>query len=199
MVVVQPDGSAFGFWETEPHIAQGYIQAGGCGWSDLNIGNGADSGGSAIGAGFGLMAGMIRAQELVAGTVPHALIATITQSRAGHIPPAVHDDGTSGLSADFAQEGQRLYLPISDAELAGLSLLPHELGVARAARDYGIYVSDKGGGFGIKLEDTTSYQVLGAPDPLDAYGKEHNLSIWSGHGYVFGLKRIPWSRLKAIV
>lgn len=197
MVVVQSNGDSYGFWETHPNIAGGYIEANGCGVSNLNTGNGADIQGNAIGAGFGLMAGTIRAQELVAGNIPHALIATLNSTRIGHIPPAVHDDGSSSPDSNVAQEGQLLYLPVSDATIATWGLAPHEVGTAVAAREFGIYVSDKGGGFGIKFEDTTSYQVMGATDPLDAYGKAHSLNQWEGR-YVFPLSRIKWSLLQAI-
>lgn len=198
MCIVQPNGEAFDLWQASPHVGAGFVSASGAGISNLDTGSGICDIGGACAANFGLVAGLIRSQELIAGTIPHALVATVSETRNGFVPPANHTDGTSSdINAPY--EGQRFYLEYTDAEIAALKLLAWKAAIATAIAHYGLYVCDSGGdGIGIKLESTCMYTALGAPDPLTTFARTNSLPIWEGK-YIFHLNEgIDWTRLRAI-
>lgn len=196
LCLIQPDGTAYDFWQTS--VGTDALSANGAGVSNIVTGSGVCDTGGGNAAGFGLLAGVIRAQELIAGSIPHALVATIASTRNGFVAPAIHTDGTSS-SSNAPYEGQRLYLAVSDAAIAGLKLPSWKAAIVTAAAHYGIYVCDSGGaGMGIKLESSSQYPAMGVPDPLFAFAKAQGLPTWEGR-YVFHLNEgVPWTLLRAI-
>jgi hypothetical protein len=103
---------------------------------------------SARGAGFGLLAGLIRPNELrnpggSEGRIPHALVFNTPFVKAGGpVPPASESDGTSTLPYAIPQ-GARVQLDPS-FDLGTLSE-PYERVIGRALQEYGAYVSDTSG------------------------------------------------------
>lgn len=196
MTLIQPDGTAYDLWQAT--VGSGLISANGAGVSNLATGNGVCTTGGANAAGFGMMAGVIRVQELIAGEIPHALVATVSTTRTGFVYPANHTDGTSS-NVNAPYEGQRFYLDYTDAEIAALKLPRWKAAILTALAHYGLYVCDSGGdGLGIKLESSASYGAMGLPDPLIAFAKAQGLPTWEGR-YVFHLNEgVDWTRLRAI-
>ncbi|MBI4517666.1 MAG: hypothetical protein HY699_17815 [Deltaproteobacteria bacterium] len=100
---------------------------------------------SARGSGFGLLAGMIWPDELRAGRISHALSFSYSNTKAGGpVPPATESDGDS-VRAGAIPEGARIQLnPALDLDRLGLT--PTERIIARALQEYGMFLSDDGGG-----------------------------------------------------
>ncbi|GIX08039.1 MAG: hypothetical protein KatS3mg115_2442 [Candidatus Poribacteria bacterium] len=102
---------------------------------------------SARGSGFAFLAGVIWPHELRQGEIPHALIFNLPERfvrDGGPVPPATESDGISWDPAALP-EGARLRLdPTLDLE--ALPMSPVERTIARAMQEYGLFLSDIGGG-----------------------------------------------------
>lgn len=205
--IIQPNGWEYDFKDftecvngTATFGAGGKVRTDGSGVSDL-----AGYTGNATVANFALLAGPIRADELMDGNINHALFATISCSDATNVPPAL----TSGFGAPCATGdrwkapplGARFYFAASDAYIDGLSIPYWRKAIVRAAAHYGIYFGDTGGnGFKFQLESSETYRSFGLPDPLVAWAAENGVPTNSGGRYFLDLKTgVDWSgRLRMI-
>ncbi len=175
-------------------IADGRIVSYGGGRSPVR-GDGRGSGSTA--AGFAGMAGVVRAPELEAGSVEHALALAVPCTE-GSVYPAVgtaYGCGEHGIEATGAPAlGSRFQLDISDAEILVLPIPVWKMALLRAFARYGAYVSDTtgyycpegglksaepcagggqpaSGGWAVEVEGPTTYTSFGYPDRLDAFGE----------------------------
>jgi hypothetical protein len=200
-VIDQATGWEYDVWQVKS-IANGTITAqfGGRTRSDgLGIANATDHPGSTA-ADFALTGGSLRASEVGAGNVNHALFLT-TWCVNGTVYPA--NGGASQCSPSAGNPGlylgSRLFLEMSQQQIAGLALPDWQKAILEALRKYGGYIGDTGGsgGWGIMHEGAETYtsfppnqdawftlgrQVFG-PDPQ-----------WEGH-YIFDMRdSIDWRR-----
>ncbi len=98
---------------------------------------------SARASGFPLSAGLIYADEIQAGHIPHALVMVIAGSRHGcRVWPATATYGWSH-DARALPMGARVQLDPS-LDLNSLNLSPAAKVIARALQEYGAYVGDEG-------------------------------------------------------
>lgn len=102
-------------------------------------------------AGFALMGGVIRPEEIAQGRIDHALVFTTPFTRAGVIAcPATHTDGKFA-DPDAIPEGARIQLdPTFDVEAQAWPAWKKT--VARALQQYGAYLGDTGGSLSIRGE-----------------------------------------------
>jgi hypothetical protein len=129
---------------------------------------------SAMPAGFPLIAGLIRVEEVKAGRIDHALlIATPAAQIDRFLPPASTAAAPGSVAAleHGLPLGSRLQLdPAFDVENSSLS----ETGkiIARALQTYGAYVGDTAGGNVLFAEASpealSAWEVLLKPDDLQA-------------------------------
>ncbi len=103
-------------------------------------------------------AGLIRAGEIAAGRIPHALAAQVPAQllKEEAVWPAYAFDRDSGYSGSLPM-GALLAIP-PWVDIANLDLSPYGQTIARAAQDYGVYIVDRGG------EGITILAELGDPD-----------------------------------
>ncbi len=94
---------------------------------------------SADAAGLPIFPGLIRYDEAVAGTIPHALRFTCPSTLNAHIYPARHHTGTSG--ANLPPMGLRLRLKAT-TDLSGYSGVA--LNILQGLKKYGMIVADNG-------------------------------------------------------
>ncbi|MDO8184235.1 hypothetical protein Q5424_00085 [Conexibacter sp. JD483] len=179
MTVVQPDGWEYDFWQARPQSGGVLRYTAG---ARLRIdGSGIDGGATA--ADFGNLAGIIRAPELAAGRIDHALFLVIrcaasgtrfgygARSRGAGDSAWVYPAGGGGAPCRDGSEapplGARLQLAMSERELAALPVPPWKRAILRALARYGAYVGDTGGpGVGLQIESSLTYTAFGLPDPL---------------------------------
>jgi len=154
--------------------------------------------GGATAAAFDLSAGQIRASELKAGLVSHALCASIPQTKPRYVYPASNTDGSSSESAAPAM-GQRFYLAYSESEIEALPVASWKKAVLKALAHYGFYVCDSGNDtLGFEFESSVMYTAFGQTEPFSVIGKEQNLPTWQGK-YVYNFSEgVDWTRLRAI-
>ncbi|HEY3019539.1 MAG TPA: LamG domain-containing protein, partial [Solirubrobacteraceae bacterium] len=108
-------------------------------------------GSDATAAHFGLAAGIVRAPELLAGEIDHALF-LLVDCADGFVPPA---EGLGFACSEHAATpaiGTRLRLDYSDAEIERLDAPPWKKAVLRALARYGGYVGDTGAAENVAFE-----------------------------------------------
>jgi hypothetical protein len=129
------------------------------GWANTTFvtWDGIDPGGtSARGSGFWLGAGLIRPEELAAGSIDHALVMSYRYTKAGGpVAPATHSDGRS-TSTQAIPTGARLQLD-PGLDLDSLGLAPWQRTIARALQTYGAFVADTSTGIALYAQNPQSY------------------------------------------
>jgi hypothetical protein len=201
MTVVTPDGWEYDFWQVQSKPAGGGVLKFSRGGRTRINGNGLESEG--LVSKFGNLAGAIRAQELAAGHIRHALYIVLKCTGTGtSFGYGVQEDPREGAGSyvypaaaggsDCGQNnsalpplGARFKLAMSNTEIDALAIPAWKKTVLRALARFGGYVGGTGGGgFGFLLEDSTMYTSLGFTDPLAEFAKENKVPTWNGQ-YVF--------------
>jgi hypothetical protein len=120
---------------------------------------------SADAAGLPILPGLVRADEVAAGHIGHAIRVTFSRTRRGYIFPATHA-ASSSTDVDLPAMGQRLRLKSSydTSRLHGAALV-----IATAMQRYGLIVADNGsnwyfqGGTSPAWNDDDLNQLKGIP------------------------------------
>jgi hypothetical protein len=132
-------------------------------------GDGLRSGATA--AKFGNLAGIVRAAELRAGRIDHALFMTVHCDAGRRVFPA-HGKGRScamlgETTEDALPMGSRLQLAMTAGQIDALVVPQWKKAILRAMARYGMFVGDTGGGtWGIQMESGATFTSFGEPDPL---------------------------------
>jgi hypothetical protein len=217
MTIVTPDGWEYDLWQAQrPPRGGGTLRFS---WGGRLRIDGSGVGGRATASYFGALAGVIRAEELAAGRIDHALFITVrctsTRSDFGYgvrgptsegtgsaVFPAV-GGGTGCRGADDQAAppmGARFQLQMSPREIRALDVPAWKKAILTALARYGGYVGDTGGaGFGFMFESGATYTSFGRPDPFVALGRRYGLREWRGQ-YGFELANgVDWRRRLRIV
>ncbi len=117
---------------------------------------------SADAAGLPIFPGLVRYDEVAAGSIQHALRFTLQNTRAAFIPPASHWAANS-TDPNAAPMGMRMRLKAS-FDISGFS--PQNQVILQALKKYGMIVADNG----------SSMYLSGAPDDRWNNDDLHNLS-----------------------
>jgi hypothetical protein len=209
MTVVTPDGWEYDFWRAQPLDTSTHTLTFAIGGRTRIDGDGTGSGATA--ADFGNLAGIIRAPELAAGHINHALFIVLecagtgtsfgygektTSYGSSYVYPAMHGGSACGSGgADAPPLGARFMLQMSDAKIQALTVPAWKKTILTALAHYGGYVGDTGGpGFAFEFESSATYTALGLPDPLVAFAAANNLPKWEGE-YVFHMgEGVEWAK-----
>lgn len=148
------------------------------GYSNIR-GTGLMQNGSATSTGMALYTGEIRAPELAAAHIDHALYLVVPCMSGNIVYPATGTDSicTSNQSV-AADAGARFWLDLSDADIDALNLTPYQHAIAMALAHYGAFASDQGNaGLQFQTEAGIMYTSLGLPDPLVSYVQQAGISF----------------------
>lgn len=152
-------------------------------------GDGLETTGSSTGARLSRYAGVIRASEIAAGEIPHALFFSTDMAHASEFRyPATNSDGNNMAGVDYPiPEGARIQLDPSIDVAAIPGITPGEIAVAKALQQYGAYCGDNGGarmGFIFEYQDDS--------DPGQVY-------VDAGLAWdYFDMAHIPWESLRVL-
>jgi hypothetical protein len=207
MAVVTPDGWEYDFWDVESKPENGGTLR--FGWGGKTRIDGDGLGSNATAAHFGLAAGVIRAPELEAGHIDHALFMAVkcTDGAAATVYPAApgtndactQQEGISNTNAPAM--GSRFVLQMSEAEIAALAVPSWKKTILTAMAKYGMYVGDAFGGesWGLQFESGATYTSFGAEDPLASFARREGVPTWHGQ-YVFDINSgVDWrSKLRVV-
>jgi hypothetical protein len=183
------------------------------GWGGRTRIGGTGLGSAATAAHFGNLAGIIRAQELRAGIIRHALVFVV---------PCVHRGGVSYPSRGAGGEGcKRVGLPRRTAPRLGahfqlamsqrgirrLHLPRWQRAIVEALRRYGAYVVDTTGArgsWGVEPEHAATYTSFGHRDEMDALAGRPGVTEGRDESSGFPQlrltlsSRIPWHKLRVV-
>ena len=153
-------------------------------------------------SGFALSAGVIRAAELSAGEIDHALFMTVPCTNGRSVHPAAGGAGSvcppGPQRADAPAIGQRFFLQMTDAQIDALAVPDWQKAILRAMADYGMFVGDTGGeAWALVVESGGSQTSFGRDDPWVKLGERIGLpSIVGDDGglrYVFDMRNaVDW-------
>jgi hypothetical protein len=181
-VVDQASGWEWDFWQAQSRPAGG---------GTLNISDGGRThitgdglGSDANAAQWGLLAGVIRAPEMQAGRIDHALFMVVGCTRSGYVYPARGDAGHCSDQTNAPADGQLLQLAMSDSEIAALSVPNWKKTILYALAHYGAYIGDTGGNeaFGLQFESGATYTSFGLPDPLATFAAQQPSGVTNSNG-----------------
>ena len=160
--------------------------------SESIYGDGLTSGRAATAAYFASTAGRVRAEELAARHIDHALF-IVVECVNGKVWPATGNGQQCSkrsparggpLPDDNAPPlGTRLYLNMTEAQINDLNIDPWKKTVLHALREYGAFIGDTGskGYFAIEAEAGVQYKVAGNEDKWYSFGK-NNWELYTGDG-----------------
>lgn len=183
VTVDETSSTVFEFWQAAKTGNQWSAQ-----WGAVNSLRGSGWGGSATGSGASRLGGVIRAAEIRAGVIPHALALQTSNACTTFRPPALKSDGKS-TRADCLPEGAHLQLDPS-VDLGALGLSKGELAVATAMQRYGGYIVDVGG-----APLSVSFELEASAMP-PALGKTYQAA---GFRWDYDpMERVPWEKLRVL-
>jgi hypothetical protein len=161
-------------------------------------------GSAATAADFGNLAGVIRAPELAAGHIDHALFMVARCDAGQYVYPA----GKSGRSCaalglptdDAPPMGVRLQLAMTPSQIDALAVPAWKKTILQAMARYGLIMGDTGGGaWGIQAESGSTYTSFGTPDPLVGFAIANLWTPYAGK-YVGDLRSgVDWARYLRVV
>jgi hypothetical protein len=212
MAIVQPDGVQYELYEVAAPVPAGggTVYANGGGRTTID-GPGAGVANGATSAKFAVPAGVIRAQEMEAGEIRHALFIAVKCVNGNYVYPAAGAarpcSAIGEPNTDAPPNGARLQLALSDEEIDALGVPAWKRTILRAAARYGLYVGDTGGGF-IHPESGSSYTSFGRRDPWEVFAERHlgegGITTWVSsrdgkRDYALDIRSgVPWERLRVI-
>lgn len=170
-------------------------------------------GGEATAANLGLLGGIVRAGELRAGVINHALAVSVPCTT-GYVWPATGPWGEPcrkigqsdpSLRSSAPQMGTLLQLHMTDREIAAIGAPPWQQAIMTAMAHYGMYVNDTNGGsdnstLELEKEGDESFTSFGmAPRMANLVHQLGGVYYPSGTGqWVVGGVPIDVSRLRVI-
>jgi hypothetical protein len=154
----------------------------------------------ATAAHFGLLAGVIRAPELQAGHIDHALL-MVTRCTSGYVPPALGGGSRCNGSPSAPKAGMRIQLHMSSAQIDSLPVPGWKRTILRAMARYGAIVGDTGGSatWGIQLESGSTYTSFGRRDQLVVFARTHSVPEIDGE-YIFAMGAgVDWPKYLRVI
>jgi len=122
--------------------------------------------------GFGLIAGLIRPEEIEAGVIEHALVVAYPHIRSGFfVPPASTAQASNGAGAEpdrgIPCGGRLQYDPAIDVDQLDVS--PAGKTILRALQIYGAYVGDYSGAISLYADNSPAAQAYWESIDFDSY------------------------------
>jgi hypothetical protein len=169
-IVAQGSGREYDLWQARLDRRHALARVGGGGHIRIS---GAGLRSDATAAGFGNLAGIVRAQELGAGRIDHALFMVVHCDSSHTVFPARghgHPCSAEGRTNRAAPPlGARFQLDMTAAQIRALGLPRWKQAIYEAMARYGLIVGDTGGGdsWSIQFESDSTYTSYGYPPLLE--------------------------------
>jgi hypothetical protein len=145
---------------------------------------------------FGNLAGLVRAPELEAGRIEHALVMTVDCTSGRHVWPAARTDSRCRDPRDAPPMGARFQLALGDRQIDALRVPGWKKTFLRALARYGAYVGDSTSSAWSLLNfwSGTSYTSFGRQDPLVAFARRAGVEEHDGVYYFRIDGGVDWER-----
>lgn len=130
---------------------------------------------------FAESVGLIRAQEVAAGSIDHALAMVVVCSSGRAVYPARGTGGSCPAGTTGAADmGARFQLDMTDAEIDATGAPGYKRAVWKALAHYGAFVAETGGsGMGFETESPLTYTSFRYPDPWEALARSYGIPFVS--------------------
>jgi hypothetical protein len=201
-VVDQATGWEYDMWQVQSKPAAGGTLT--MSWGGKTRIDGDGLGSEATASRFGNLAGVIRAQELRAGRINHALFMVVECDNGGFVYPASKNGASCARSGrpttDAPAMGQRFQLNLTDEQIQALNVPAWKKTILRAMAEYGMYVGDTGtGSWGLQFESGSTYESFGVQDPLETFAADNNVTNYKGT-WVFNMRDgVDWAKHLRVV
>lgn len=213
LAVVQPDGTEVDFWEVSQNSTQGGSVArnwqsgdtldfgSGASCGNFSSGSGETTNGATAGGGC-LGAGLVRAAELNAGNIAHALFVGTNCVANYYVYPATQ---TAQVCTDSSLPnvplGARIQVIDTAAQIQAMPLQPWEKTILIALHTYGGYIMDTGGSapstvglVDVEIEDDAQFAAFGTTvTPMQSYGAANGWTPVSVNGATRYIAASPWN------
>jgi hypothetical protein len=202
-VVDQNSGWEYDFWRVQskpPGGGQIVI-----GWGGRTRIDGDGLGSDAVAARFGTLAGTLRAEELEAGRIDHALAISVHCDSGGFVYPASHSGAScasQGLpNADAPPMGTRFQLAMTPAQIDALPVPSYRKTLLLAMSRYGMYVTDTGGTWGIIKESALVTTSFGLEDRWVDLAEAVGAPYWKpDQRYAINIRDgVDWARYLQVI
>jgi hypothetical protein len=198
LAVIQPDGTEDDFWQVQnanPISGGGVLTVHAYGALPID-GNGCCGGATA--ALQGLYAGMIRPQELAAGTIDHALAMVVKCSSGTYVYPAMGGGARCSDASNAPAMGQRFQLKMTDSQVDAMPVAQYQKVILKAMIHYGLYVTDTGGSpWDLSFEPALDYTSFGYSNPFVTYAQQAGLTTGASYTFTFN-NDVDWSNLQVV-
>lgn len=194
-VVDQRSGWEYDFWQPQ-RPRHGTLMTSWGGRTRIGPGQGDGLDGDATASDVALLAGTIRAPELAAGSIEHALAVSVPCTSGAVVWPARADDlpcarlGRSNV--DAPPMGAHLQLDMTAEQIAATGAPAWQRAIMRTMVRYGMFVVDTNGSDDIELaaEGDRTYTSFGFPPRMIATVKRRGAIYYAPHG-VWNLDGVP--------
>lgn len=197
-VIDQTGNWEYDFWQVKSKTS-GRIEISWGGMTRIGTPDADGLGSNATAGNYGALAGLIRAQELAAGRIDHALFMSVKCASGQKVFPSQGTGLKCSSGAGSAPTmGSRFFLDMSEAEIEALNAPRLKKTILHAMAEYGMYVGDTGARpWAVAVESGTSYTSFGQDDPLERMFSKLPHKEWEGHRYVDIASGVNWAaRLK---
>jgi hypothetical protein len=202
-VVDQASGWEYDFWRVQSKpTGGGEIDIA---WGGRTRIDGNGLGSNAVAAHFGTLAGTLRAEELEAGKIDHALAISVRCDSGQFVYPATHGStscASEGLpDADAPALGTRFQLAMTPAEIDALPVPAYRKTLLHAMARYGMYVADTGGSWGIIRESALVTTSFGLDDRWVDFARAVGAPYWPpDHRYAINVRDgVDWARYLRVI
>ena len=181
-VIDQVTGWEYDFWQVHSKPADGGVLTTSWGGRTSITGDGLGSGATA--SNFGLAAGVIRAAELEAGHIDHALSILVGCTSDTFVYPAEKTAHVCADPTNAPATGQHLWLDMTPATINDLPVPEWKKTVLRALSVYGAYIGDTGGNvsIGFQIESGSSFTSFGVADPMVDFARRQPDGVFHDNG-----------------
>nr|MDQ5808996.1 NUDIX domain-containing protein [Actinomycetota bacterium] len=160
-------------------------------------------GSDATAARFGNLAGIIRAQEMDTARIAHALFMNARCDSGTYVYPAKKNGRACSAigesNSDAPPMGARFQLAMSPEQIEALAVPRWKKTILHAMAEYGMYMGDTGGDWGVSFESGSTYTSFGVEDEMVRFARENGVPFNNGH-YVFNLREgVDWGRYLRVV
>lgn len=151
---------------------------------------------------IGSLAGIIRAPELEAGRIDHALFMSIPCDAGRHVFPASKGGlpcETAAPSGSDIPLGTRFQLAMAPAEIDALPVAAWMKTILKAMSEYGMIVGDTGGqSWSVQLESGATYTSFRRQDRLVTFAATTGIPGFEGR-YVLSFTGVDWANRLRVV
>jgi outer membrane biosynthesis protein TonB len=204
-VVDRSSGREYDFWQVQTNplpASGGNLNISWGGYTDIN-GTGLNMTTEATAAKWASLEGRVRAEELLAGKINHALFIVVKCDSGNWVYPAAKAGSRCSDTTNAPPLGARLQLNYSDAEIEALSVPAWKKTLLRAMADYGMIIGDTGTDnlFWIERETGSQYTTQGKANKWLELVARGGFSFWNGEGGVnVGdvSSGVDWHRLRVV-